>query len=365
MSDLQLGLLAIGALVVAGVVLFNWLQERRLKARLEQAFGERPEDVLLRTASSSPASPIVPAQMEPRVRREPVLTSPDGGEAVPQQDGEATLPEIPAVDDEFEVVVGVDCQGEIPAGALADFLSQVSKCGKPLRCFGWSRSSNDWEDMGRSGADYRSVRITLQLVDRKGAISAAALAGVCDAARHCARSCDGVPVVPDVNNAMHRAHDLDRFCAEVDVAVGINVLAPEGGMFEGGRIRAVVEAAGFTLQPQGVFHYRDEAGRILFTLDNHEPAPFIPERIGSLSTSGITVLLDVPRVADGELAFDRLCVIGRGLAQALGGRLVDDNKVALTEAGLERIKRQLRALHVTMTGRGIEPGGPRALRLFS
>ena len=37
-------------------------------------------------------------------------------------------------------------------------------------------------------------------------------------------------------------------------------------------------------------------GDVLFTLDNHEPMPFVPEQMKTLSTSGITFLLDVPRV---------------------------------------------------------------------
>src|SRR5262245_35679067 len=56
MSDLQLSLLIIGALVVCAVFLYNWLQERRLRHRLTQAFGETRDDVLLRTEFTSTLS---------------------------------------------------------------------------------------------------------------------------------------------------------------------------------------------------------------------------------------------------------------------------------------------------------------------
>ncbi len=68
------------------------------------------------------------------------------------------------------------------------------------------------------------------------------------------------------------------FCAGVDVAIGVNVIAEEGNTFAGTRIRALAEAAGFKLEPDGVFHYRNERRQTLFTLDNHEPAPFLPEQ---------------------------------------------------------------------------------------
>ena len=47
-----------------------------------------------------------------------------------------------------------------------------------------------------------------------------------------------------------------------------------------------------------MFTFAGEDGSTLFTLDNHEPMPFVPEQIKTLSTDGVTLLLDVPRVAD-------------------------------------------------------------------
>jgi hypothetical protein len=44
---------------------------------------------------------------------------------------------------------------------------------------------------------------------------------------------------------------------------------------------------------------------------------------------------------------------------------VDDNQVPVSEAGLEQIRSQLRAIYATMESHGIPAGGPAALRLFS
>ena len=57
MSDLQLGLLAIGVLVVVGVIAYNKLQETRLRRRAQADFGSRHEDVLLGGAKSAGRSP--------------------------------------------------------------------------------------------------------------------------------------------------------------------------------------------------------------------------------------------------------------------------------------------------------------------
>ena len=47
MSDLQIALMIIGALVVAGIYGFNWVQERKYRLDAGRAFGSRHEDVLL------------------------------------------------------------------------------------------------------------------------------------------------------------------------------------------------------------------------------------------------------------------------------------------------------------------------------
>jgi len=55
---------------------------------------------------------------------------------------------------------------------------------------------------------------------------------------------------------------------------------------------------------------------------------------------------------------------GRQLAGA-SGRVVDDNGSPLDDRALVAIGAQLEAVRATLAGRGIEPGSPLALRLFS
>jgi len=47
MTDLQIGLLVIGAAAVAGVLVYNRLQERATRRQAERAFGSQHADVLL------------------------------------------------------------------------------------------------------------------------------------------------------------------------------------------------------------------------------------------------------------------------------------------------------------------------------
>lgn len=355
MSDLQISLLAIGAVVIGAVYLFNWFQERQLRRKLEQAFGSERDDVLMARAGQAEA------KVEPQILD---VSAPDDDEG-PAPSGDL-LPPIPGIDEAMDYVAAVDADAPVPAVVVDELLGKTAAFGKPCRAAGFDEAAQAWQPLERgAGNAYRRVRVALQLVDRKGAVNAAQLAAFCDAVHLCGERAGAGSMCPDTEQALATARDIDAFCAEVDIAIGINIIAREGDSFTGTKIRMHAEAAGFKLEPDGVFRYRNAERRTLFTLDNHDPAPFLPEQVKSLTTRGVTLLLDVPRVADGPAVLRQMFEVGRGLAQGLDARMVDDNRAPLNEAGVAKISQQVAAVQETMRRRGIAAGSERALRLFS
>ena len=371
MSDLQVSLLIIGVVVVGGVTAFNWFQQWRLRRRLEEAFDGKHEDVLLR---EHPAR-ATPGRVEPQLGAASGSAAVSGapaesrggrraaGEGAPSSSG---LPAVSAFDPAIDFIVVIDAPEPISAAGLAELHTKATACGKRFRVVGFNMQSREWEEAGRlSGGRYAHLQLALQLVSRKGAVDLGALTAFCAAAEDCAERFSAEASYPEIESALSSARDLDAYCADVDVAIGVNVVAAAGVKFNGTRLRAVAESAGLKLEPEGLFHYRDAARQTLFTLDNHEPAPFLPEQIKHLSTSGVTLLLDVPRVADGVAALQVMLSAAAQLAQALGGTLVDDNRVPLTEGAVRAIEQQLTSIRSKMEARGMAPGSERALRLFS
>jgi len=361
MSDLQISLLIIGAVVVGGVYLFNWMQERKFRRKLGQAFEVEREDVLLGATAKGGA------RVEPQVSWADTGTVgvPDSPEPESSSVTGAPVTVLP-FDPDIEYVAVIESAAPIAESAIDDLLTRAAACGKPCRVAGLRAQGSEWEELARTGSEhYVKIALGLQLVNRTGPVNAAQLAMFCDAMRNCAGKISAVANCPDTHAALTSARELDEFCAEVDVAIGVNIVAAENQAFQGARIRTLAESAGFKLEPDGLFHFRNEQRDNLFTLDNHEPAPFLPEQINRLSTNGVTLLLDVPRVADGPSVLDRMLEVARGLAQALDGRLVDDNRVVLNEAGIARIRQQLGEICSRMEASGISAGGARALRLFS
>ncbi len=352
MSELQLGLLGIGALVVVGVLAYNKLQERKLRLQAEEDFGSRHDDVLMDTKGKG-AAPRPPAG--PVERLEPTFSSPPPFERV-EAGG--------MLDSRIDFIAKLELEtaiaGELVSSAIADSLASSAK-SVSWECY--NRQTASWEPMAESG-EYQLLRVGLQMADRKGAASEGELAAFCAMAQSVAEAVGASCTLAEADAALRRARQLDALCADVDVQIGLNLITRSGGA-PGTRIRALAEAQGFKLERDGRFHRRDETGLELYTLCNMEAVAFTTDGMKALSTKGLTLLFDVARVPGGIVTFDRFVEFARILAEALSAAIVDDNRQPLDDAGLGKIRAQLEVLYASMQEQGIPAGSPLALRLFS
>lgn len=349
MSELHLGLLGIGVLVIVGVLVYNKLQEARLKRQADEAFGSRHEDVLLvgRSPAKLQAADSI-QRIEPTLAAAQANATESPGALDPGVDFIATLEAAQAV------------KGQAISAAIVDSLDTPRKA---VSWEGYNLQSASWEPLGAAG-EYGMLRAGLQLADRKGAVSQQELVVFGSMVQAIAATIGADCVLAEAAPALHRAQQLDGFCTDVDVQIGISLVA-RGGAFAGPRIRALAEAYGLALEADEKFHRRDEAGLDLYTLCNMETAAFSPAAMKEMSTSGLTLLFDVARTPGGIAAFDRFVEFARTLAEDLTAGMVDDNRKPLDAAALGRIRAQLQALYASMEQQGIPAGSPMALRLFS
>lgn len=380
MSDLQISLLAIGAVVVVGVFLFNRWQEHKLKRHTAEAFNAGHGDVLQEDAYTPAASGrIEPSLGGVDVRLEEVV-QPDFGqeEAAYEEPFHLKLPadldndqtakagQPDNLDPAIEFIIHLHPGEPVAASALAELMASLSKLGKPVRWAGLNENSGAWEAvLPQQDASYIELAAGLQLADRNGPASEAQLEEFCGAVQAFASQQMAVIDCPDKQAALLDAADLDKFCLEVDVLIGLNVVAQGGASFPATKIRTLAEVSGMVLEREGVFHYRNEHGVSLYSLCNHESSPFTPDEVKNLATHGVTLLFDVPRVPDGVQVFDQMTALGRKLANSLGGMLVDDNIRPLSDTGIDKIRQQLASIYKKMEAKQISAGSPRALKLFS
>ena len=136
MSDLQISLLVIGALAVAGVYLFNGWQERQFRRRSEQAFAREHEDVLLEGAPARDADPAV--RVEPKIPAEPVARPAAARSAV-------GAPTSAVADPIIDYVVEVSLRSAADGmDAHDELLALAAGWGKPVLVAGHERGSDEW-----------------------------------------------------------------------------------------------------------------------------------------------------------------------------------------------------------------------------
>jgi len=357
MSDLQIGLLFIGVVVIAAVVVYNRMQEARFRRRAEASFGRDGGDALLESPT-----PVAMDRIEPLMSpgsAEPEITTLGRVEPVgtPVANGADTEPSP------IDYIIQANAAQVIGREALQRLLEALDGLGKRVQVLA-SSAPGAWAPVASAPAGVTRVRVAIQLADRRGHVTQDDLSAFQSLVTQWAQDIDAVVDAPDLAPYVQVAKDLDQFCADVDVVVGLNVVAATGEPFSGFKVRNCAEAVGFRMD-ESAFRYADPHGLTLFSLENMQSGPLDPDRIKTSTINGVTLLLDVPRLADGIAAFDQMVHTGRQLAEGLGGALVDDNRTAVTEAGLEQIRNQLRRIYGEMQSRGIEAGSRTALRLFS
>ncbi|MSP97301.1 MAG: hypothetical protein EXR29_08780 [Betaproteobacteria bacterium] len=375
MSELQLGLLVAGIALVAAVLLFNKLQEAKVRRRAERAFGEQPADALLGETRGSPTSQgnaTVPADDEP------TMSSPAGTAAaesapalrIDHNLGLSTPPSLPTgagsvhdprVDGTATIVMAAAQSGEAILRHAEAVLAEVERS---IRWEGLDEAIQHWVKVNPS-APYQAIRAGLQLVDRRGQVTEAELNRAFARLQELAATLAGELHLPSRTETLRSAQRLDVFCSEVDVQIGLSIVKRDGSAFVGTRVRQVAEASGCVLGRDGRFHRRAPGGGESYYIANNEPAPFLAEASALPSTKAISVVLDVPRVAPANCSFEAFRDFAFQLAKTLDGQVVDDKGQPIQAAALEAIGLEVESIRTRMAAEGMKPGGPIALRVFA
>jgi hypothetical protein len=146
----------------------------------------------------------------------------------------------------------------------------------------------------------------LQMVTRDGVVSEAELLEFRSEVETLAAKSGATVRAPEMRPALEAAQELDRACADADIQIALHV-------------------------------------------------------VGAADEDRVTFTLDVGRTLEPGKAYETMV----RAARERGGRLVDDNGAALDDRTLAAIGAQIEAVRQDLVGRGIEPGSPLALRLFS
>jgi FtsZ-interacting cell division protein ZipA len=417
MPSLTVILIIVGAALIGVVILYNYVQEERFRRQASRLFSRHDEDIMLGESvhdenSADGASKRVQIGDQAVLAREAqraiaeaetddpshpgralgVKVEPAAedvvppGQAVSMPDlagdwgdapgvastaAESQPPAVPVA--RIDTPVPLDAETECIArlrivspsvGGLTSLISGLRRIGKPLRAFG-QRPDGSWEPiLVDTRGVFAVVAFGLQLADRSGPTSLDQINAFCRQLYEFAAEDGGAVTCPDKAEMLRRAAELDAFCMDVDILIGLTLSSSSARPFTSEALHGTVSEHGLQVDREGVYVARDADGLPAFTLSNQESAPFPADGRG-LTTHGVILQLDVPRVSDGLAAFDQMSRLAFELAQRLQGKVVDQKGRVWSEDHLARDRAHLAELYARMQARDVPAGGERALRLFA
>ena len=401
MTSLQIGLIVAGVVLVAGVLAYNWLQERRVRRRIDAAFAPRRQ----RRRRAARRCPRRGRRVEPTLRRRPAPSR--RRRAAPRRRRPAAT--VPTPSDGFEPPVDVvrraerRCRRRRPPRRRRSPRASAPRRRAPpgdrrraARCppdpeiesivtlqpraAGRRRRARrrtarapgqaaalvrPARRRARRGScsppirrgEFAEVAACLLLADRTGAASAPLLDAFVRLVGEIAASIPAAFVAPNAAAEAERAEALDRICADLDVQIGLTLLKTEPATIPGTRLRGVAEAAGFRLAGGGRFEWlQEETGAMLYALQNYRSEPFTADSAAPDVDPGRGAAARRARASrDPARVFDQMKLDAKRMAQTLDATLVDDNRRPLDDAALAAIRQQ-----VAGHGRGAARGPDRA-----
>ncbi|RJF95386.1 cell division protein ZipA C-terminal FtsZ-binding domain-containing protein [Noviherbaspirillum saxi] len=362
MTDLQASLMAIGGTIVVGVISYNKWQEYKAKKTVQRAFASEHDDVLMHPGANGDTEPA--QRQEPSLMQGPTAAAQADVDVGTDSPPAATAVDVPVrapqkelpVDELIDCAIALELEAPVRGEKILPTLQTLRHVGnKPVHFIG-QREDGNWESVAH-GNLYYGLFAGVQLANRSSALNEIEYSELITRLRQIADDIDAELDVPDMGAVMASARSLHQFVAEYDAQLSVNVQA-KGEPWAINTLLTALERQGFDLRPDGRLVMPDGDGGILFSLSTNVS-------LAVETTSRLTLLLDVPRVAPAHDGFGAMTACARMLAARLDGVVVDDGNQPLTDAALTEIADQVTAFYTQMEESNIPAGSVRATRLFS
>jgi FtsZ-interacting cell division protein ZipA len=417
MSELQLALIILGAFIIGGVLVYNWLQEKKLRKEVTSEFIVPQKDVLTDDFHINTDAYIIDKDMaevtqkskhfeqhtipndmriaeaeidnvdanQAEAPKKPKISQNHSGsqilvtlaDATAQADSGAQITAEPDITEPIIKAVLHEkiqaAQVNLPESAhpqidltailyanknihsqdLNALKESLTHISLPSTLHGLDKHDK-WHTLDDAVSEgFKQVACSLQLADRGGPVAKNLLNKFQFAVEDTGLALNTHVEWQGSGDAMQRAIELDQFCIEVDQMVSVHI-AQADAPIHGTKFKGLAEANGMTLKDDGKFYfYANDA--ILFTAIDTNNIPFTAEGLRSNVLKSITLQIEIPKVNSCEQVFNQMIVMAQKIASSLGANLVDDNQKPLGDL----------QIHATMVARGIMPGSPSSMRLFN
>ena len=417
MNSLQIGLIAIGTLVVAVLFLWHWWQSRQVRRATEVEHA--PKDLRASSRLSTASLPAYVGKAEltddngAAARVEPTMDVAAADGWTPRMHSALAPHRMADASPDFAVVLSPQAVAPAlahaprealfspaPSSALAPAASAtprpkllsewpfderlhvhasvVSLSGGPFdaapfvsaagRALAWVRlfRQSPWETFDPlSVGSVQQLALALPLASRAGPIEPQDM----DAWRFVltelanAQGCEAH--FHGFRDGPERAAELDSFLAAVDIIPVAYLVKKDGGHWLGTRLRGTLEANGFRLQSDGRFAYHEvESDAVIFHIVDGFERPFTPERLRTENFTALRCTLEPVRLTQPLVRFDMYRQSLRALAKLLDADLKTSEGDGLDDGQFAATRDDVKTAMEALANAGIDAGSDTARSLF-
>lgn len=350
MSELQLALLAIGAVLLLALFAYGKWQERKVARRFDEAIRGGVADPLLDPAQL-PQAERPATRIEPRLESAPTLVP----ASLREHAEEASTPIDGWVEDPLlDFVLELRCSHAFDGVAALEARGQLERLELPLptHLAVWDPRAQHWTAPDRFGF-YSEMLIAVQLATRRQMLSEIEASRFLACVQQIAVSIDADFDAPDAAKLVERSAELDRLCAQFDVQITLT-LESLAGAWDQDELGTALKQSGFA-----------QVEPLCWQRPGDDGEPLLTVAATSMLADKLAIALDVPLVATDQLPLAGLFASAQQLATDLKARVVDDNGRAVEAGAQATIESELQKLYGEMRAAGIEPGGVRARRMYA
>ena len=341
LSELQLSLGLIGFVLLILVMIYNAMRIRKV---------EQEDQFIDQSEASDGVSEDFNQRAEPTLAIHEVSSSP------------SPIHVIGKIDPLIDCVAVLRLPEAISGEEILGHLNEWPKYNAFACLFEGLNTHSDWEGIISSSA-YTELQIAIQLANRTGPIGVVDLSDFASKVQVLANALDAEVDLPPINDTLEAAKVLDQFAAQSDIQLGVTVI-PKEGHWNLATIQNVASKAGFILSRDGREFQRIIQQQTVYKLVADQ-ANFLRDDSTKANIGMVTLLLDLPRVAQETQPFQLMLDDAKLLAESLNGHLVDDAGRPLVDEAVSTIVSQLEQIYQSMNQQGIPAGSAAAGRLFS
>lgn len=357
MSNLQIGLIIVGSVVLVALIVHGvWI-----------------------TRKNSPRQPVRDKKNTKKnaanTSEETSTLSPDEGDKLdalnsfPPPPPNSILPRTIGLDYLIDAIATVKLKSEgmtVSGDVAIVSLPSTRRVGsKPFAIEGMNVATSEWETLV-SGHRYREFQAGVQLANRTGPLNEIEYSEFVAKTQAFADALGANVEFSDMLQEVARARDLDQFASAHDAVLNLSLHAARVA-WSLGYVQQTATNLGFVagaLPGCMVLTHADDNPTPMLML-HYDAKAALAEDAANVAINKVSLQLDVTHIDRHEQPFERMRYVAAQLVEIMDGVVTDDNDQELTTQAMDQIGMDLYHLYESLEQRDLSAGSPLAKRLFA